>query len=83
MMPNNVIHIREARRRVAKAKKKQRGPRRPGLVQRLTEWLMHGTTRGTVLLAGVVAGLVMGAVVATVLAGPAHTAVVQQAEVEP
>ena len=83
MIPNKVIHIRDARRRVAKAKRKQRAPRRPSLLKRLSDWLMHGTTRGTVLLAGVVAGLVMGAVVATVLSAPAQSAANQQVEVQP
>ncbi|HYF94836.1 MAG TPA: hypothetical protein VD969_21695 [Symbiobacteriaceae bacterium] len=83
MVPNKVIHIRDARRRVAKAKKKQRAPRKPGLLQRISQWLTHGTTRGTVLLAGVVAGLVMGAVVATVLTAPAASTLEQQVEMQP
>ena len=70
MVPSKVIHIREARRRVTKARKKRVAPRRPGIGQRITEWLTSTTTKGTILMAGVVAGLVMGAVVASVVSVP-------------
>lgn len=71
MIPAKVIHIREIRRRSARAKKKKVQARRgPTVMQNLWSWLTSRTTKGTVLLAGVLAGLVAGAMISSVLSVP-------------
>ncbi|HWI61990.1 MAG TPA: hypothetical protein VNT75_09140 [Symbiobacteriaceae bacterium] len=67
MVPNKVIHIREARRRLVQAKKRRSGPKKSPLAMRISAWLTSGTTKGTALMTGLVAGLLTGAVVLSVL----------------
>jgi len=70
MVPNKVVSMKMARKRLAKA-------RRPKLqitiFGRAMEWLTSRTTKGTVLLAGVLAGLIMGAMVAAATSSVGNT----------